>query len=579
VSRLVYRLTLLALAGAVGLAGAVVLALTSHHEPQKVLGIAAPFIASASFMATGLFAWWRRPHNRFGVLMYAAGAILMLGALKESNAPLVFGVGVLVNNLFLAVLVHMVVAFPAGRLTTRAERSVVGVFYAGFALTSIATVMLRRHCGCAQPEPRNAFLIANRPGVASALESAAGIVLFLAGVAAAVLLVRRWRAASGPQRRIIAPLLWSGAAVVVSLAVLLAVQAADAPKVAQQVVEWIVVATITAIPVAFLAGLLRSRYSRGVAVGALVGRLNLAQGSIRESIAAALGDPSVELLYWREHAGQYVDAEGRPAALPREHSPRGYVELERDRQRAAAIVFDATLGEEPELVSAVGSAAGLALDNERLQAELRARINELETSRSRLLDASLEERQRIERDLHDGAQQRFVSLALSLAILDRRLADRPEDRAALCVARDELDLGMSELRELARGIHPAVLTERGLTPAIDALAGRAGLPVRVLAVPRRRLPAQVETAAYFIVSEALTNAAKHADAGQATVRIEQRNGTARVEVLDDGAGGADAARGSGLRGLADRLAALDGQLTISSPVGAGTRLTATIPCG
>jgi signal transduction histidine kinase len=164
-------------------------------------------------------------------------------------------------------------------------------------------------------------------------------------------------------------------------------------------------------------------------------------------------------------------------------------------------------------------------------------------------------------------------------MLDRRLADRPEDRAALGCARVELDLGISELRELARGIHPAVLTERGLTPAIEALAGRAGLPVRVLAVPSRRLPPQVEAAAYFIVSEALTNAAKHANAGGATVRIEQDNGGARVEVIDDGAGGADATRGSGLRGLTDRLAALDGQLTVSSSPGGGTRLTATIPCG
>lgn len=578
-NRLLHRLILLAVAGAIGLAGAVLLALTSHHEPQKVLGIAAPFTAAASFMATGLFAWWRRPHNRFGVLMFAAGATLMLGALKESNAPVAFGAGVLVNNLFLAVLVHMVVAFPAGRLATRSERWLVGLFYAGFVVTSIATVTLRRHCGCAQPEPHNAFLIANRPGVASALETVAGIVLFLAGVAIAVLLVRRWRAASGPQRRIIAPVLWSGAAVVVSLAVLLAVQAADAPKAVQQTVSWIVVATITAIPLAFLAGLLRSRYSRGDAVGALVSRLNLAHGGIRESIAVALGDPTVALLYWREHAGQYVDAEGRAAALPSDGPTRGYVEIEHDGQRSAAIVFDATLSEEPELIAAVGSAAALALDNERLQAELRARINELESSRSRVLDASLEERQRLERDLHDGAQQRFVSLALNLAILDRRLADRPEDRTALACARDELDLGISELRELARGIHPAVLSERGLTPAIDALAGRAGFPVRVLAVPNRRLPPQVETAAYFIVSEALTNAAKHANAGQATVRIDQHNGDARIEVVDDGAGGADATQGSGLRGLKDRLAALDGQLTVNSPPGGGTRVTATIPCG
>ena len=577
-SRLRPRLILLAVAGVLGLAGALVLAGTSHHETNKGLGIAPPFIAAASFMATGLFAQWRRPENHFGLLMFAAGATLTLGALKESNAPLAFSAGLLLNNVFIAVLVHMLVAFPSGRLEGRAERWLVGIFYAGLLVTSLATVLLLRHCACAHPEPRNVLLIANRPGIASAIETAAGIVLVLAGASIAVLLLRRWRSASRPQRRVIAPLLWNAGAVVVALAILLALQVIDAPKAGQRVASWIAIATIVSVPLAFLAGLLRSRYSRADAVAQLVSRLNLAQGSIRDAISAALGDPTVQLLYWRERPGQYVDAVGRASALPADGSPCRYVEIERDGQRIAAIIFDATLGEQPELVSAVGSAAALALDNERLQAELRARISDLETSRSRVLDASLEERQRIERDLHDGAQQRFVSLALTLAMLDRRLADRVDDRAALACAREELDLGISELRELARGIHPAVLTERGLAPAIDALAGRAPFPVQVLEIPAQRLPAQVETAAYFIVAEALTNAAKHASAHDATVLIQQHNGSARVEVVDDGVGGANAERGSGLRGLADRLAALDGQLIVISPAGGGTRLTATIPC-
>jgi signal transduction histidine kinase len=577
-SRHLPRLTVLAVAGALGLAGALVLALTSHHEAAGALDIAPPFIASASFLTAGLFAWRRRPRNHFGLLMFAAGATLLLGALKLSNAPVWFGAGVLVNNLFFAVLLQMLVAFPAGRLGSRLERRLVGLCYAGLVVTSLTTITLRRNCGCAHPEPRNAFLIANRPGVASVIETVAGIVLFLAATSIAVLLVRRWRGASRPQRRIIAPVLWNGATVIVTLAVVLLLRVARAPSVAQHVVSWISVATITVVPFAFVAGLLRSRYSRADAVGGLLGRLSLAQGSIRDAIAAALGDPTVQLLYWREKPGQYVDAAGRPSPLPAAGSPRGFVEVKRDGQRGAAIIFDGTLGEELELVSAVGSAAGLALDNERLQAELRARITELETSRTRVLEASLKERQRIERDLHDGAQQRFVSLALTLAMLDRNLSDRVDDRAALTAARDELDLGISELRELARGIHPAVLTERGLAPAIDALADRATFPVRVLETPAQRLPAQVETAAYFIVAEALTNAAKHARARDATVRIEQHNGSACVEVVDDGVGGADAARGSGLRGLADRLAALDGQLSVISPSGGGTRLTATIPC-
>jgi signal transduction histidine kinase len=572
------RLAGLAVAGSLGLAGALALALTSDHESGKALGIAPPFIVALSLMATGLFAWWRRPQNRFGLLMYAGGATLVLGALKASDTPLPFAAGVVVNSVFLAVLVHVLVAFPAGRLQTRSERGLVAVVYAALIVSSLAMVTLKRHCGCAHPEPRNVLLITDRPGLATALETGAGILLVLAGISIAATLLRRWRAASRPQRRITAPLLWSGAAVIVTLVILLSVSVIGAPSAAQQVVGWIAVAAIAAVPFAFLAGLLRSRYSRADAVGELVSRLSLAHESIRDSIAAALGDASVQLMYWREPPGQYVDAAGRTISLPAVDSQRRFVEVEREGRRTAAIVFDATLADEPELVSAVGSAAALALDNERLQAELRARIKDLERSRSRLLDASLKERQRIERDLHDGAQQRFVSLALTLAMLDRRLADRVDDRAALAGAREELELGLSELRELARGIHPAVLTERGLAPAVEALAGRAPFPVRVIETPHRRLPAQVETAAYFTVAEALTNAAKHAGAHQATVLIEQHNGSARIEVADDGIGGADSARGSGLRGLGDRLAALDGQLTVTSPSGGGTRLIATIPC-
>jgi len=264
--------------------------------------------------------------------------------------------------------------------------------------------------------------------------------------------------------------------------------------------------------------------------------------------------------------------------LPDEGDGRAFVEIAREGKPVAAMIFDATLADEPELISAVSSAGALALDNERLQAELRARIAELEKSRARVLDAELSERRRIERDLHDGAQQRFVSLSMTLALLDRGLAGAGAERELLASAREQLDLGLAELRELARGIHPALLTERGLAPAIEALAARASLEVRVLAVPDERLPAQVETAAYFIVSESLTNAAKHASAAAATVRIGRANGTAVVEVRDDGVGGADPTRGSGLRGLVDRLAALDGALEVDSPAGGGTRVQARIPC-
>ena len=204
----------------------------------------------------------------------------------------------------------------------------------------------------------------------------------------------------------------------------------------------------------------------------------------------------------------------------------------------------------------------------------------LAASRARLVEVGDAERRRLERNLHDGAQQRLVALSLKLGMLNARLADAPPAaRELLATARDDLALGLDELRELARGIHPVVLTERGLGPALDALLSRAPVQVDIEALPDERLSPQVEAAAYYIVSEAITNVTKYADASSATVAIRRRNGTATVTVADDGAGGADPSRGSGLRGLTARVEALNGRLTVDSPPGAGTRIEAEIPLG
>ena len=202
----------------------------------------------------------------------------------------------------------------------------------------------------------------------------------------------------------------------------------------------------------------------------------------------------------------------------------------------------------------------------------------LAASRARLVEVGDEERRRLERNLHDGAQQRLVALSLKLGMLNARLEDAPPAaRELLATARDDLALGLDELRELARGIHPVVLTERGLGPALDALLSRAPLQVDIEALPDERLSPRVEAAAYYIVSEAITNVTKYADASGVTVAIRRRNGTVMVTVADDGAGGADESRGSGLRGLTARVEALNGRLTVDSPPGAGTRIEAEIP--
>ena len=230
------------------------------------------------------------------------------------------------------------------------------------------------------------------------------------------------------------------------------------------------------------------------------------------------------------------------------------------------ICHDASLDTEPELIAAVGAAASLALENERLNVELRARVEELRASRARIVQAADDERRRLERDLHDGAQQRLVSLALNLRLASSKLdTDPAAAKQLLEETASELGEATTELRELARGLHPAVLSDRGLRPALEALAGRAPVPVELAEPPAERLPAAVESASYFVVAEALTNVARYAQASHAEVSVSRANGQVEVEVRDDGVGGADPGAGSGLRGLADRVAALDGRLEVDQP--------------
>jgi signal transduction histidine kinase len=297
-------------------------------------------------------------------------------------------------------------------------------------------------------------------------------------------------------------------------------------------------------------------------------------------LAEALGDPTLTLAYWLEERGEYVDSDGRTVELPAEGSGRTYTMVDRHGERIAALIHDASLADERELIKAVGAAASLALENERLDAQLYAKIEELQQSRARIVESSDATRRRIERDLHDGAQQRLVSLALTLRLARSRLRDEPQRTQRLLEsASQELDMALAELRELARGIHPAVLSERGLGAALDGVAERAPIPVELIDTPAERLPEQLEAAAYFVVAEAVTNVAKYADASHATVSVQRDNGLVLVQVADYGRGGADPAKGTGLRGLADRVSTLNGRLDVTSEPGRGTTVKATIPCG
>jgi signal transduction histidine kinase len=275
----------------------------------------------------------------------------------------------------------------------------------------------------------------------------------------------------------------------------------------------------------------------------------------------------------------YVDADGQPMRI--DPPPEGKIAttIENEGVRVAAILHDADLAEARDLVRAVGAAAALTLENERLDAELRARVEELHTSRARIVTAGYAERRRLERDLHDGAQQRLMALGINLRLARDLIAGNAEAASLLDGSLEELNEATRELRELARGIHPAVLTERGLQTALNGLALRSPVPVELVETPDERLPSSVESAVYFVVAEALTNVARYAQARTVTVTVVRNNGHVDVRVSDDGVGGADPGRGSGLRGLSDRVAALDGRLDLTSYDGDGTTVTARIPCG
>ena len=300
-------------------------------------------------------------------------------------------------------------------------------------------------------------------------------------------------------------------------------------------------------------------------------------GPVREMLAERLGDRSLNIAYWLPDREIFVDERGHPVDLPDSGSGRTWTAVEREGNRVAAIVHDAELDATPELVHAAASAAALAIDNERLKADLRARLEELRHSRRRIVEAADDARRQIERDLHDGAQQQLVSLALDLRLLRARLKHEPEVAETVEELADKLATALAELRELARGIHPAVLSDHGLGPAIHVLVERSPLTVECDLAFEDRLPAPVEAAAYFVVAEGLTNVIKYANATKATVSVRRRGGMVEVAVGDDGIGGARIDAGSGLRGLSDRLAALEGELELDSPLGEGTRLSAQIP--
>jgi signal transduction histidine kinase len=546
----------------------IAVALSSHDV--DLVQVALLDWVTVPFILAGLVAWVRRPESRLGPLMIAGGFASGLSALQLTHVDALYTLGAVFDILPAALFLHVFLAFPDGRLGTRFERVLVSAAYAAAIGLQLVKISLGTF------GPNNLLELWAWPAAATIVQHVQLLSLSAICLAGVGFLAARRRQAGRPRRRSLALVINSFALGLVMIAVLFVVGTFDGP--AFQEIQRATLLVIGISPIVFLLGLLDARLDRsGVADLIVELRSEPAATDLRDALARALRDRSLALVYWLPDFQTYVDVEGRPVELGDEEG-RTATSIDRKGAHVAALVHDSALDEEPELLDAVGAAAGIALENGRLNAELRARLEELKGSRARVLEAGQKERQRLERNLHDGAQQRLVALSLELSLLEEELAADPSARGRVDEARREVAMSLEELRDVARGIHPAVLTGHGLGIALESIAARASVPVRLTIGIEGRLPEQVEVAAYYVVSESLTNIGKHARATRATAAIVRTNGHVVVEVVDDGVGGADTERGSGLRGLADRVEALGGRLRVWTPLGGGTRVKAEIPC-
>jgi signal transduction histidine kinase len=561
--RVVWVLGLVAAAGSLALTG------WSRGLDGLEVTVVLEFLVGCSFLVSGLVAWSRR-ENRLGPLMVLIGFTWFARPLDTVDASVVFTGAIWLKDTWFLLFALFLLSLPYGRLTSWLDAVTMGILLVVALPLELAWLLFLE-----PGAPGNALLVWPNADVADTIDWLQRTLVFIGSVMLAMTLWKRWFDATPPLRRILVPALVGGAAVLLSAVTTVLAKFAVPPLA----LRWVELCAFIAVPVAVLIGMLRARLARSSVGDLFVAlRANPPPRELRDALARALDDPSLELAFWLPEYGTYSDMEGRPVELPNEGGERAATRVDRAGRPVGALIHDRSLREEPELLEAVSAAAGIALENARLQAELQARLEELRGSRARIVEAGQKERQRLERDLHDGAQQRLVALSLELSLLEEQVAADPEARVRLERVRSEVAASLTELRELAHGIHPAVVSGHGLDVALEQLAVRALVPVTLQVETGGRLPEPFEVAAFYLVSESLANVGKHAQASAAQVTVKRAHGQLVIEIVDDGIGGADTERGSGLRGLADRVESLDGRLRVWSPRGGGTRVRAELPC-
>ena len=490
-----------------------------------------------TLIGCGLVGWSRQPESRSGALMAATGLAWFAANFTTTGLAAVDWLGEQAIYLHRGPLIQLVLSYPHGRLAGRLDLSVVVIAYVAALIPAIW-------------------------GSETATFVLAGLVVIAAG--------HGYLRAVGRNRRTRLAALRATAFLAAVLAGTAALRRAFPTQEVTDGTLLVYEAALCMLAIALLAGLVREPWARTRVTDLVVDLGEKRSGTLRDALAGALGDPTLEVGYWLGDG--YVDADGRPLALPASGSHRTVTPVERDGEAIAALVHDPVVLADPGLSDALAAAARLAASNARLQAEVRAQLAELRASRRRLLDAEDDERRRLERRLRETVERRLTELA--------RVLDRAQSGAGggarLRRAEEQLARTREELRELAAGLHPGGLEDGGLAAALASLAERSPVAV-ALSATGARLPEEVATVAYFVCSEALANVVKYAGASCVDISVTRSEGRLRVAVRDDGLGGADPADGTGLRGLADRLEALGGTLRIDSPPGRGTRLTAELP--
>ncbi|MBC9926247.1 MULTISPECIES: ATP-binding protein [unclassified Leucobacter] len=516
----------------------------------------APFVlfplTVAVYLGAGLLAWHGRPGSLMGPLILLSGAAVLLVGLGNSPLPVLATAGTLAATVPLATFIHLLLAFPTGRLRTRAARATTAMAY----LT--ATLL-------------------QAPVLGESVQAAAGAIVFSA---TALLLIVRLRAASGAERRVLIPLFSYG----LIATILLVTSAHLFPLLLGWQLDQVgtfQLVVFMALPVAFSLAVLRGGVARTGEVEELgewleSGTTN--QTGIASALARTLGDPSLTIWFWAPQLNAFVDTQGDQVADPHGDDQRGFEIVQLDGRRIGAISFDRALSSEPELMSTASRVVALALDRERLTALLHASRTDLQRSRERLVEVADTERRRIAQDLHDGLQSELVLLGIEAQQMAHAAADDTDFAERAVRLRRDIDRSAAGLRSLVHAVMPAPLIQRGLSAAAEDLVDRMPIPTELhLAVADGELSAAIESTAYFVVAEALTNAVKHSAANSIRVALERSGSTLCIEIRDDGVGGARAGIGAGLTGMAERIDVLGGAMRITSVPGEGTTIRAEVP--